>query len=136
MSRMMPSERLISLPQRWGESISSKQSMKSSIEAPTAKGISFLTVVGWMAIGAMAAEQPTMSSALKIFEPMTLPTAMSGVPLMADIRLTNSSGAEVPAATMVRPMTISGTRIPRASEEAPSVRRSAPHKTRAIPTTI
>ena len=136
MSRMIPSERLISLPHRCTEPISSAHSIKSSNEAPMAKGISFLTVLGATAIGATAAEQPTMSRVLKMLEPITLPTARSGVPFRADIRLTNSSGAEVPAATMVRPITISGTRMSRASFEAPSVIRSAPQITRMIPTTI
>ena len=114
--------------------MSSKQSMKSNIEAPTAKGISFFTVEGAITIGAIAALQPTINNVLKMLEPITLPTAISGVPLIADIRLTNISGAEVPAATIVRPITISGTRMPRANEEAPSVRRSAPHTTKATPT--
>ena len=73
---------------------------------------------------------------LKILDPSTFPTAKSEVPFRAETRLTNISGAEVPAATMVRPITISGTCIPRAKEEAPSVSLSAPHNTRATPTMI
>ena len=103
-------------------------------EATTANGISFLTVVFDTTIGATSAEQPTMSMVLNMFEPITLPTARSDVPFKADTRLTKSSGADVPAATIVRPITISGTRIPRAKDEAPSVRRSAPQSTRATPT--
>ena len=112
------------------------QATRSSRVAPTAKGMSFFTVDLLMTIGATIAAQPTMNSALKMFDPTTLPTAMSGVPFRADTRLTNSSGADVPAATMVSPITISGTFIRRASAEAPSVRRSAPHKTSATPTII
>ena len=108
----------------------------SRMEAPTAKGISFFTVDGAITIGATIAAQPTINKVLKMLEPTTLPTAMSGVPFRADTRLTNSSGADVPAATMVSPMTISGTCIRRANAEAPSVRRSAPHSTSATPMTI
>ena len=135
-SSTKPSLRLISLPQRWTDFISSKQRMNNNIEAPTAKGISFFTVDGLTTIGATSAAQPTISIVLKILEPMTLPTAKSGVPLRAETRLTNSSGAEVPAATMVRPMTISDMFTLRATAEAPSTRRSAPHSTRTTPAII
>ncbi len=64
-----------------------------------------------------------------------LPTARSGVPLMADMRLTKNSGMEVPMATMVRPMTIWGMPMRSAKPTAPLVRRSAPHSTTAMPTT-
>ena len=108
----------------------------SSTEAPTAKGMSFFTVERLMVIGATMAAQPTMSMAFIVFEPTTLPTAMSGVPFKADTKLTNSSGADVPAATMVSPMIISGTFMRRANADAPSVRRSAPMSTMATPTII
>ncbi len=42
---------------------------------------------------------------LAMFEPMTLPKAISGEPRRAAVRLAASSGAEVPKATMVRPIT-------------------------------
>ena len=108
----------------------------SSTEAPTENGISFFTVERLMVIGATMAAQPTMSMAFIVLLPTTLPTARSGVPLMADIRLTNSSGADVPAATIVRPMIISGTFMRRASADAPSVSRSAPLSTSATPIMI
>ena len=111
----------------------SRHMMKSISEAATAKGMSFFTVDLLMAIGATMAEHPTISMTLKMFDPTTLPTARSGLPFSADTKLTNSSGAEVPAATIVSPMTISGMCMPRASDAAPSVRRSAPHTTRAMP---
>ena len=108
----------------------------SRTEAATEKGISFFTVDGLMVIGATIAAQPTMSMQFIVFEPTTLPTAKSGVPFRADTRLTKSSGAEVPAATMVRPMIISGTFILLASAAAPSVSLSAPNSTNATPRII
>ena len=125
--RMIPSIRLTEL---------STESSNSMTEATTAKGMSFLTVEGLMTIGATIAAQPTMSIVFMMLEPTTLPTAMSGVPFRADIKLTKNSGADVPQATMVRPMTISGTPKRRASEEAPSVRRSAPTSTNVTPIII
>ena len=112
------------------------QSNKSSTEAATEKGMSRLTVERLMTIGATMAETPTMSMAFIVLEPTTLPTARSGVSLRAETTLTKSSGAEVPAATMVSPMMISGTFSLRASEAAPSVRRSAPQRTSATPMTM
>ena len=111
-------------------------SRMSSSDAPTEKGMSFFTVEGLMTIGATIAAQPTMTIVFMMLEPTTLPTAISGVPLRADMRLTKNSGADVPQATMVRPITISGTPKRRASELAPSVRRSAPTSTNVTPIII
>ena len=127
ISRMMPSIML--------RKLSNANRMRST-EAPTEKGMSFFTVEGLMIMGATIAAQPTMSIAFIVFDPTTLPTAISGVPFNAETRLTNNSGADVPAATMVSPMMISGTFILRANDEAPSVSLSAPNKTSATPTTI
>ena len=44
-----------------------------------------------------------------ILLPITFPTARSVFPFAAEKRLTVSSGAEVPKATIVRPITISET---------------------------
>ena len=57
-----------------------------------------------------------------MLEPTTFPIAISALPLSADIRLTMSSGAEVPKATIVRPTTRGESPIRRAKVEAPSVR--------------
>ena len=108
----------------------------SATEASRATGTSFLTVEGRMVIGATIAATPTMSMALKMFEPTTLPTARSAVPFSADTKLTQNSGADVPSATMVSPITICGISIRSARATAPSVRRSAPHKTSTTPATI
>ena len=79
-----------------------------ALEEKTAKGMSFFTVVREIIIGATSAATPTMRKELKMLLPTTLPTARSAVPRMADISETNSSGAEVPMATMVSPITIWG----------------------------
>ena len=71
-------------------------------------GMSLSTVLRAIIIGATIAATPTMSSVLKILLPTTLPTARSGVPLMAETIETKSSGADVPMATIVSPITISG----------------------------
>jgi hypothetical protein len=71
-------------------------------------GISFLSVLRVMTIGANRAVQPTIINVLKILLPTTLPIAMSALPLRAEETLTVSSGAEVPNATIVSPITIGG----------------------------
>ena len=58
--------------------------------------------------------------------PMTFPKTMSPLPEMIDLTLTANSGALVPKATMVRPMSILETLKWRATEEAPSTKMSAP----------
>ena len=89
-----------------------------------------------MVIGATIAATPTISIVLKMFEPTTLPTARSAVPFSAETRLTQNSGADVPSATMVSPITICGICIRSASATAPSVRRSAPQRTSTTPAII
>ena len=114
----------------------SRHIINNKADATSAKGISFLTVVSIIVIGATNADTPTMSKALKMLEPTILPTAKSDVPFNAEIKLTQNSGILVPIATIVNPITICGIFIFSATATAPSVKRSAPHKTRAIPTTI
>jgi hypothetical protein len=98
--------------------------------------MSRFTVDFRMVIGATKAAQPTMSRELKMLDPKTLPTAMSGVDFKADSRLTKNSGMEVPMATIVSPITICDMCMRSAMATAPSVSRSAPHNTRAIPAII
>ena len=57
---------------------------------------------------------------------------MSATPLTAEVMLTQSSGSEVPIATMVRPMSISDMFSFRAIFDAPSVRVSALARTMAM----
>ena len=64
---------------------------------------------------------------------MTLPNASSALPLIAAITLTTNSGADVPNATTVKPITKS--EIPKrfATADAPSVKALAPIRINANP---
>ena len=84
-------------------------------------------------MGATSAVQPTIIRALKVLLPTTLPMEMSALPFRADDTLTASSGAEVPKATMVRPMTMLGMLKRLATDAAPSVRPLAPSRMRMSP---
>ena len=86
------------------------------------------------AIGDTSVVRPIIQRVLKILEPTTFPTDMSAFPAIAPVRLTTSSGQDVPKPTIVRPMTNSLTRKRRAMEEAPSTRESAPKTIRQRPT--
>ena len=93
-------------------------------------GISFFNVLLVMTMGATSAVQPTIIRVLKILLPTTFPIAMSALPFKAEEILTVSSGADVPNATMVSPMTIEGIRKRLAMEAAPSVKPFAPIRMR------
>ena len=86
-----------------------------------------------MTIGANNAVQPTIINVLKMLLPTTLPMAISALPLRAEDTLTVSSGAEVPNATMVRPITMGGMWKRLATEAAPSVNPLAPRRMRINP---
>src|SRR5690606_8189517 len=72
---------------------------------------------------------------LAMFEPTTLPSAMSVVPWSAAPSVTASSGAEVPKPTTTSPMM--NWLMPKrsASPEAPRTKTSAPTASRATPRT-
>jgi hypothetical protein len=79
------------------------------------------------------ADIPRMNRMLKMFEPTTLPRLTSALPDSDAPTLTAISGALVPKATTVRPMTIGAmpSRVaiddaPRTSHSAPSTRRTSP----------
>ncbi len=55
-------------------------------------------------MGAIAPAMPTTANRLNIFEPTSLPMAISCSPLRAAITEADSSGSEAPRATMVRPI--------------------------------
>ena len=63
---------------------------------------------------------------LQMLEPTTLPTLMSPEPFSAASTLTHSSGALVPNATSVRPITSGGIRSRFAMLTPPRIRYSAP----------
>ena len=73
--------------------------------AKTHKGISLLSVPFETCMGTMAAVQPTIIRLLNTLLPTTLPMAMPALPFSAETMLTVNSGAEVPKATMVSPIT-------------------------------
>ena len=58
-----------------------------------------------MAMGKRSAANPKISPTLAMFEPTTLPTAIASAPFKVAVRLAANSGALVPKATTVRPMT-------------------------------
>ena len=57
-------------------------------------------------IGKIIEVRPKTKAILAIFEPITLPKAISGRPLKAACKETNNSGAEVPKETTNKPITI------------------------------
>ncbi len=65
--------------------------------------------------------------------PTTLPTAMSRSPRMLATTDVATSGSDVPAATIVRPMMRSLTPSVRASVTAPSTSHCAPHTSNPSP---
>ena len=67
-------------------------------------GISSLTIEGGTLFVLIRLAIPRIARILKIFEPTILPIAKSGASLNAARRLVTISGAEVPAAMMVRPI--------------------------------
>jgi len=77
-----------------------------------------------------------MQRMLKIFEPTTLPTAMSGWRRRAAITEVANSGMLVPADTTVRPMTASLTPQSRAMATAETTNRRDPATRRTSPATI
>jgi len=131
-SRISPSEMLSMLL----EALFRKTSLahiSRTMEERMHSGISFRKVFRVITIGANRAVHPTIINVLKILLPTTLPTAMSALPFRADDTLTVSSGAEVPKATIVRPITMEGIRNRLATDAAPSVRQLAPIKMRSNP---
>jgi hypothetical protein len=77
-------------------------------------------------MGENTAHTPRIAKVLKQLEPTTLPIAIALSPLSAEIKLTVSSGIEVPTATIVRPTINSGTRKRAARAVEPSVSNIAP----------
>ena len=104
-------------------------SFVSTIKANAArsmKGISFQTVPRVAKSGRITEDAPRMRRILHVLLPTTLPMLRSGLPFMLARRLTTSSGADVPNATIVSPTTRSETPKARASIEALLTSQSAP----------
>ena len=85
-----------------------------------------MIVVFWTLIGIIIADKPTATSKLKIFEPIIFPIAISLDPFNAALILTAASGALVPNATIVSPISKVGIFAIFAIDEAPSTKKSAP----------
>ena len=81
---------------------------------------------GAKAMGAMREEVPTTKSRLNTLLPTMLPMAMSALPRLAAETEVNSSGREVPRATMVRPIRRSLRPRKRAIDTAASTAMSLP----------
>ena len=136
MAKKQSNNRPSTLFRMFSDALSRKTSLAQTskmIEESMQSGISFLSVLRVMTIGANRAVQPTIINVLKILLPTTLPIAMSALPLRAEETLTVSSGAEVPNATIVSPITIGGIRKRLATEAEPSVNPLAPRRMRISP---
>ena len=77
-----------------------------------------------------------MNKTLKMLLPTTLPMAKSGLPLRQASTETANSGALVPKATMVSPITSGEIRTAAASFEAPRTNNSPPPTNTASPPAI
>ena len=128
ISSKMPSMRLI-------QAVFPLKKLKAksmrSIEMPMQRGISNFMFSLLMAMGKNRAVTPRMPNMLNMFEPTTLPIATSALPFNAPIKLTTSSGIDVPMPTIAAPITKSETLNLRAIETAPATKKSAP---RTMPT--
>ena len=98
-------------------------------------GVSMRILLRENTTGENRAQMPKMKRVLKIFDPTTLPIAISALPENAEAKLTVSSGSEVPTATMVIPMINSLMFNLFAMAEAPLVNQFAPKVISVKPTT-
>ena len=89
-------------------------------------GSSFEMVFLLIVIGLMRAATPIRSKILMMLLPMTLPRSISVLPLNIDVIETASSGAPVPKATIVRPISCFEILKLEATLDAPSTSQSAP----------
>ena len=98
----------------------------SMSEIAIMKGMSIFTASRSTRIGATSAVRPNITKMFMILLPTMLPMVMSAFPEMAALMLTAASGALVPIATTVSPITICGTPNLWAIVEAPLTKKSAP----------
>ncbi len=89
-------------------------------------GNSFEMVFLLILIGLIKAATPIKRRILIMLLPMTLPRSISVLPLIMEVMETASSGAPVPKATTVRPMSCFETLKLEATLLAPSTSQSAP----------
>ena len=109
-------------------------SNRAAIPANALRGISMRKVDFWHATGYIVAEIPRMMRVLMILLPRILVRAISEEPSDAATMLTTNSGADVPNATIVRPITKSEMLRRLAKPDAPLMSQSAEIVNRAKPT--
>ena len=85
-------------------------------------------------MGQITAASPRIIKMFRILLPTTFPMVMSALPWNAAVRLTAASGALVPKATMVSPITSWGIPNFSAMLAAPSTNQSAPFTKSTNPT--
>lgn len=90
------------------------------------KGISLLTVCLFTTNGAITADVPRIKRVLVILDPIMFPRAIPVLPRKLAKALTINSGADVPKATTVKPITKVEILNFLATEEDPSTTISAP----------
>ena len=90
------------------------------------KGISFQTVDVLILGVPTRAAAPNTKRRFAMFEPITFPKAVPVFPPKTAIKLTMSSGADVPKATIVSPIIKDDTPYFLAKAEEPSTNQSAP----------
>ena len=111
----------------------SRNSTTKAVEIRRSSGSSLAMVFFLMRIGLINAAMPISSNMLIILLPMTLPISISVLPAAREEMETASSGAPVPTATIVRPMSCLETLKFDATDEAPEISQSAPLIRRANP---
>lgn len=104
----------------------SKNTTTKSVDIKRVKGNSFLTVSSFTFIGLITAAIPKIKSIFKILLPITLPRTISVFPLASALIDTANSGALVPKATIVSPISIFGTLKFWAIDDEPSTNISEP----------
>ena len=122
---MIASLRVISLTMPLASEVSRKSTTRA-VEISKRIGSSFLTVSLLTLIGQIRAATPISNSTLMILLPITLPSSISVEPEASELIDTASSGALVPKATTVRPMSVLLTLKLVAIEDAPDTSQSAP----------
>ena len=104
----------------------SKRSTANNVVISKVIGNSFFTVSFFTIKGCIKAEAPSIKSIFKILLPITLPSTISNDPESNPLTLTANSGALVPKATIVSPISIFDTLKFFATLLAPSTNISAP----------
>jgi hypothetical protein len=88
-------------------------------------GISFITTSLLILKGIIKTAKPNIKKMFDILLPITFPNSISVLPVKWALKEMASSGAEVPKATIVKPITVVGILKFRAKEAAPSTKKSA-----------